>query len=274
MGSNYLKISIITINYNNAAGLKQTIESVVDQSYSNLEYIVIDGGSTDGSKEVIEAYKDRMHHWVSEPDQGIYYAMNKGIRAASGDYILFLNSGDFLIDKGIISEVAALSPKEDLVYGNLRCENRPGGEEWYPSEALTFNYFYNSTLPHPSTFIKRTLFTQIGLYNEQNKVASDWEFFMLATCKYNCTYQYINKFISVFADGGISSNEANFSMVIKEREDALQRHFPQFIADHKKYLQLKSEFNKVLVYAKARIFFKNLFRSKKKGKLQLPNYEK
>lgn len=273
MGSNDLKISIVTINYNNASGLRQTIESVVDQSYPNLEYIVIDGGSTDGSKEVISAYKDQLHYWVSEPDQGIYYAMNKGIKAATGDYILFLNSGDFLVDKGIISEVAALSPNEDLVYGNLICENRPAGEEWYPSEPLTFNYFYNSTLPHPSTFIKRALFTRIGLYNEQNKVASDWEFFLVATCKYNCTYRYINKFISVFADGGISSNEGNFSMVMKERTDALARHFPLFIADHKKYLQLKSEFKKVLVYAKARVFLKNIFRSKKKGKLQLPNDE-
>lgn len=274
MGSNDLKISIVTINYNNAKGLESTIQSVVGQSYPNIEYIVIDGGSTDGSKEVIVAYKGRINHWVAESDEGIYHAMNKGIKAAKGEYILFLNSGDFLIHQDIIAEVVAYRPQEDLVYGNLICENRHEGEEWYPSVQLTFDVFYTSTIPHPSTFIKRSLFERVGLYNEKNSIVSDWEFFMVATCKYNCTYRYINKFISKFVDGGISSNLDNLPMAIKEREEAINRHFPYFLADYKRYHLVLNEFRKVKFYAKARIFVKNIFRSKKKGKLQLQVLDK
>ncbi|SHF61043.1 glycosyltransferase family 2 protein [Pedobacter caeni] len=269
-GVEQLKISIVTINYNNAGGLKETIQSVVDQTYGNIEYIIIDGGSTDGSKEIIEDHKDRIHYWVTEADEGIYNAMNKGIQAAKGEYLLFLNSGDLLIDKEIISEVVATSPTEDLIYGNLRCLNRPEGEEWYPSAELTFEVFYTSTIPHPSTFIKRELFKRVGLYNEKNAIVSDWEFFMVATCKYNCTYQYINKFISKFIDGGISSDPRNLPIAIKEREDALNRHFSYFLADYKRHALILHAFKKIEYFAKARIFVKNIFRSKKKGKLSSP----
>ena len=99
------KISIITVNYNDREGLKKTIESVINQTWQDFEFIIIDGGSTDGSREVIEQYKDKIDYWISEPDKGIYNAMNKGIKAASGEFLLFLNSGDRLIDKNITEKV-------------------------------------------------------------------------------------------------------------------------------------------------------------------------
>jgi glycosyltransferase involved in cell wall biosynthesis len=113
------KLSIITINYNDVLGLKRTLESVTGQIYSNFEYIVINGGSTDGSKELLEKYTDKISYWVSEPDQGIYHAMNKGIEKASGEYLLFMNSGDLFYNSGILKEVVDHISKYDLIYFDI-----------------------------------------------------------------------------------------------------------------------------------------------------------
>jgi glycosyltransferase involved in cell wall biosynthesis len=110
------KLSIITINYNNSIGLKKTIESVVSQSCSEFEFIVIDGGSQDVSKEIIELHQSKINYWVSEKDKGIYHAMNKGIRASSGEYILFLNSGDVLLDDVEILNKVVLNLNQKALY--------------------------------------------------------------------------------------------------------------------------------------------------------------
>jgi glycosyltransferase involved in cell wall biosynthesis len=122
------KLSIITINYNDVLGLKRTLESVTGQIYSNFEYIVINGGSTDGSKELLEKYTDKISYWVSEPDQGIYHAMNKGIEKASGEYLLFMNSGDLFYNSGILKEVVDHISKYDLIYFDILI--RDGNKEY------------------------------------------------------------------------------------------------------------------------------------------------
>ena len=121
-------LSIITINYNNVLGLKRTLESVTGQSYSNFEYIVIDGGSTDGSKEHILKYSDKISYWISEPDRGIYHAMNKGIAKASGEYLLFMNSGDLFYNNFILNEVIDDISKYDLIYFDILI--RDGNKEY------------------------------------------------------------------------------------------------------------------------------------------------
>ena len=118
-----MKISIITVNYNDKLGLEKTIKSVLDQENVVFEYLVIDGNSNDGSKDIIEKYKDKINYWVSEPDSGIYNAMNKGIRAATGDYLLFLNSGDWLFENNSIANVDKLiTGSKDIYYGNDHCD--------------------------------------------------------------------------------------------------------------------------------------------------------
>ena len=183
-----MKISIITINYNNAVGLEKTINSVVQQNYK-LEYIVIDGGSTDGSQVIIERYKTNITHSLSEQDSGIYNAMNKGISLATGDYLLFINSGDILTKNTAIQEVVNRQCAEDLIICDLVYIKDGKKQIWIPENKLRFDSLYHHSIPHPSTFIKRALFDLIGPYDESLKIVSDWKFFMLAICKHNCTYK-------------------------------------------------------------------------------------
>ena len=123
-----MKLSIITINYNNLAGLRKTVESVLAQTYREFEYIVIDGASTDGSAEYVRAQADKLTYWVSEQDTGIYNAMNKGVRAATGEYVLMLNSGDFLVDEYVVERILPELDGTDIVQGNTIEDHHDG--EW------------------------------------------------------------------------------------------------------------------------------------------------
>ena len=119
------KVSVITVNYNNADGLKRTLESLFAQTFTDYESIVIDGGSTDGSREIIENFADRITYWVSEPDGGIYHAMNKGIRQATGLYYNFMNSGDLFEDPTVLENIFASDPTEDILFGKYASDRHP-----------------------------------------------------------------------------------------------------------------------------------------------------
>lgn len=200
------KISIITINFNNLEGLKRTLESVVTQTWQEFEYIVIDGGSTDGSAAYIESQSDKIDYWVSEPDKGIYNAMNKGIAKATGEYLLFLNSGDHLYSNSVLEMNHNKINLEDFIYFNIRyifidyitISSKP--------KILEELFFIFNTLPHPSTFIRRNLFFEIGNYDENLKIVSDWKFFLFAIHKYKCTSRKVDVILSDFYVGGISSD--------------------------------------------------------------------
>ncbi|MCF6279736.1 MAG: glycosyltransferase [Flavobacteriaceae bacterium] len=227
-------ISIITINYNNAIGLKKTIKSVVSQSHKGFEYIVIDGNSTDGSKEVIEKYKTNLTYSISEPDTGVYNAMNKGIKKSKGDYLLFLNSGDVLVDSNVLNKVVEeLDFGLDIYYGNLIFKSDNTEKLYVYPDKLSFRFFYEKSLPHPATFIKRELFNTIFYYNEKLKIVSDWEFFIVALCKYNVNYKHLDITISVFETEGMSSLKDNRKQIEKERLDVLTKYFPLFTNDIK-----------------------------------------
>jgi glycosyltransferase involved in cell wall biosynthesis len=227
------KISIITINYNNKIGLQKTIESVVNQTYNNLEYIVIDGGSKDGSVVIIEQYSEKINHWISEKDTGVYNAMNKGIKISSGEYLLFLNSGDFFLNKNVIlNSISFFNKKISFYYGNLHLStNNIPTTHWKPASKLSFSYFLEYSIPHPACFIKKEMFTKYGLYNENLKIVSDWEFFITTICKYNESFQYIDIDISNFDETGISSADENRKKQLEEKEWVFQNHFPLFIQD-------------------------------------------
>lgn len=202
-----MKISIVTINYNNAKGLEKTIHSVTSQTYfDKVEYVIIDGGSTDGSKELIEQNKDKISYWCSEHDKGIYNAMNKGVSHSNGEYMLFINSGDMLFAPTSIERIYN-KLDADIVYGDLcviyNARNKAFIKE-YPA-IINEEYMKNESLPHPSSFIKRNLLERYK-YNENFKIISDWAFFYEQILLNRCSYKHVHEIVSVFYLGGVSSN--------------------------------------------------------------------
>jgi glycosyltransferase involved in cell wall biosynthesis len=238
-------LSIITVNLNNELGLRKTIDSVIKQFFTDYEYIIIDGGSTDGSVAVVKEYADKLTYWVSEPDKGIYNAMNKGIIHANGEYLMFLNSGDFLCDNSVLYNVFNEKLTGDIISGNtilqdrnLKFTYRSAPDRYGLVEAL------NNSLAHSCSFHKRTLFINFGLYNENRKIASDWEFSLKAIIKYGASYQKIQHYITVFNKEGISRTQ--ISLNESERIDILNEIYPPEIVDFLiEYVPLKIFYDKI-----------------------------
>ncbi|MEI7675366.1 MAG: glycosyltransferase family 2 protein [Bacteroidales bacterium] len=223
------KLSIITINRNNADGLRKTIESVVHQSFKNFEFIVIDGNSTDGSVDVIKEYSEGISFWVSEFDSGVYNAMNKGITRATGEYCLFLNSGDWLIDEKIVEYFCNLDVDYDFVYGDLYLWNNGivTPRKFSNSEDIGYLEFYiDSGLPHQATFIKRAIFSTFGLYNETNLYVSDWELFFVAIVVHNSSFQHIDRVISYYDMTGLTARNESQIKLNEERNLVLNHYLP------------------------------------------------
>ncbi len=283
-----MKLSIITINYNNAEGLCKTLASVASQTYPHIEHIVVDGGSTDESVEIIREYADNqakgeengkadtsastpytLYHtppthivrWISEPDKGIYNAMNKGIRMATGDYIQILNSGDILAAPDVTERMmAALQNKikqqhqqhninnpsvveqhtttasenntsslyqnrPAILYGNMTKVNAAGkvvGRSGYSEYSL--RQFYSSTLNHDCAYIRKDLFEEYGLYDENLKIVSDWKWYLQAIGLGRVKPEYMDIDVTIFDDGGIS--ETNLALRNEERRQVLEELLP------------------------------------------------
>ena len=249
-----MTISIITINYNNKEGLLNTIRSVVSQTYQNIEYIVVDGGSTDGSVEVITQYQKCMSYWVSEKDKGIYHAMNKGIKKATGDYCLFLNSGDCLHSPDALETFVNCLSGEDLLMGRTICV--PSGRIGYADVHAPFSlmdFYVGNPVPHQACLIRRTLFIR-HLYDESLRIVSDWKFFLQVLVLEGCTYRLVDNVVTNFLEGGISANrqrcDEERSLVLRELlpeailidyrrfengTGYVERDYDKFFADLRKY---------------------------------------
>lgn len=231
-------LSIITINYNDKIGLEKTVKSVVDQSYPTFEFIVIDGNSSDGSLGVLERYDSTIDFWLFEPDSGIYNAMNKGIQKATGEYLLFLNSGDVLNgETALMSFIKSENFEGDIIYGDYKFNN---GGKVYPDELSPLSFF-KSSLPHQSTFIKRSLFSEFGLYNEALKIVSDWEFFIKCYLSGKVQFTHINYPLSVFDLTGVSNSDTNVKLHKEERERVLVKYFGLHYNDYKKMIALEGD---------------------------------
>ena len=356
-----MKLSIVTINYNNAEGLRKTLASVASQTYADIEHVIVDGGSTDGSVEVIREYEQSLASrlsplasnlkWVSEKDTGIYNAMNKGIEIAIGrrivnafnrselvedkyniidrsecnedknkgievalgkrvvnddhtsspiannqlpialtDYIQILNSGDILVAPDVTERMfqamgnrqwaidnktnrqspIANSPQIPIFYGNmikeypdgLRTKDTCGGEDYTPE---SFLYFYKGTLNHDCAYIRRDLFEKYGLYNEEMKICSDWEWYVRAIVLGGEKTVYTNIDVTVFDMTGISeSNGKNKDIIQKERREYLEsilpaavlRDYDMYSLPIEQYRRLKKYHLWGVVYFVERVLFK------------------
>lgn len=238
-----MKLSIITINYNNADHLAKTIKSVADQTWNEFEYIVIDGGSSDGSVEVIKQNSKHIDFWISEPDKGVFNAMNKGIEKSSGEYLLMLNAGDYLCDNKVLELVFASNTyKEDILAGDVyRAVNGEVFEKSYFPDSLTFNFFRHGSLSHQGTFIKRELHDTIGLYDETLKFSSDRKFFLLAICRNNVSYKHLPFFVAICDCSGLTCNPLNFPAMELEFKIVLKEYFPAFLSDYEDYDCIKGK---------------------------------
>lgn len=236
-------LSIITINFNNAAGLKKTMSSVFSQTYKDFEYIVVDGSSTDGSVDVITEYSRAFGHrmkWISESDKGIYNAMNKGIGMATGDYVQFINSGDLLASDDVIERMNESLDKTgfpSILYGNM-LKDMPNGtilrDKCFSGQAITLLGFYIGTLNHSPAYIKRDLFEKYGLYDESLKIVSDWKWYLQSIILGEEKPVYTDIDVTLFDMHGISETNKELDRI--ERTKVLTELInPSILADYNQW---------------------------------------
>lgn len=216
-----MKLSIITINYNNLEGLKKTYESVVCQTWTDYEWIIIDGGSTDGSREFIEVHQDKFAYWCSEPDKGVYNAMNKGIAKAKGEYLNFMNSGDCFYEKETLEKVFSVTHDERIIYGDAIFDY--GDKEClYQIPELDLCKFLYHNLPHQSMFIQRNLHLHY-MYDESFKILADWDNWWKAILD-GVNFVYIPIVISRYNMDGMSNTMPS---ICKEEYNRIKRNIPE-----------------------------------------------
>lgn len=219
-----MKYSIITINFNNKDGLEKTIQSVLSQTSHDYEFIIIDGGSTDGSVDIIKQNANHIGYWVSEPDGGRYPAMNKGIKQAKGDYLNFMNSGDTFHSSTVLEDIAKMNYTEDIITGGFYDREKNIKHIIKPQDVTLLTMFKN-TFNHQATFYKRKLFDK-RLYDENYVIQSDAKFNYLSIIYDNCSVRIIDYIVADYDFNGISSN---LSIVDKEWNQLLAELFPQRI---------------------------------------------
>lgn len=271
-----MRLSIITITYNNLVGLRKTADSVLEQTVSDFEWIIIDGASTDGTKEYLAAklqFTNCKLQIISEPDRGIYNAMNKGIRLAQGEYIQILNAGDCLAAadvtermlNALTEQTAKAGQPIDILYGNMLKVDGKGkliGKSGYTEYSL--RQFYSSTLNHDCAYIRRALFDDdhYGLYDESLRIVSDWKWYLQAIGLGKVRPVYADIDVTIFDGGGIS--ETNLPLRAQERRLVLEEVLPPAVLwDYDHHAFEMEQMNRLrrhhlypLVYFMERVLFK------------------
>lgn len=217
-----MKVSLITVSFNSATTIRDTIESIRAQDYHDIEYIVVDGASTDGTVEIIKSFGTEVDRWISEPDQGIYDAMNKAIRLASGEVVGILNSDDFYSSTSIISQVMAAfnDPTIDAVFGDLvfvdpnnlkKVVRKYSSAKWQPEK------FAKGFMPaHPTFFVRRKYYEQIGLFKTDYKIAADYELLIRFLYVHKLKYKYLPLNMVTMRRGGVSSNGIRSNIILND----------------------------------------------------------
>ena len=258
-------LTIITINYNNAEGLQKTMESILNQTSNDFEYIIVDGKSGDASVEIIrkfEGLKVRDFLWISEKDLGIYHAMNKGIELAKGEYIQFVNSGDLLAANDVTArmleklEVLRSESEVNILYGNMLkpYKGKIIQDKGFAGRQPAMHDFYNGTLNHSPTYIKRSLFDKYGLYDQNLKIVSDWKWFLQAIAFNQIQIAYYDIDVTIFDMTGIST--VNSSLDKAERRRVLEEMLPlSVLHDYDQYAYSMNQLKRINRYWISRKLF-------------------
>lgn len=263
-----MRLSIVTINYNNADGLRKTLASVAVQTYRDIEHVIVDAASSDGSVDVIKEYVDSATYpviWSSEKDKGIYNGMNRGIKKTTGDYIQILNSGDILAAPNVTERmVAALPDGADILYGNMVKYDYVSNKIIGKSREVEYSLrnYYTGTMNHDCCYIRRDLFDKYELYDENLKIVSDWKWFLQAIGLGNVKPVYADIDVTIFDASGIS--ESNLDLRNKERRQVLEDVLPPAVlADYDKHAFETQQIDRLrkhhlygLVYFIERVLFK------------------
>lgn len=248
-------ISIITVSYNAVQTIEQTILSVINQTYENIEYIIIDGDSTDGTVDIIKKYADKIAYWVSEPDKGIYDAMNKGISLSHGDYLNFMNAGDYFFNTSTISNISKKIDNYDYITG---IAVYPNGKLWKPiKSSFTFkDVFKGGGVNHQASFIKKSLLTD-G-YDCRYTIISDELLFLKKIVLQGFSYKSINQNICYYDNTGISNSPEAINKIREERKMFYQENIPnRILAD---YIYLTREIFPIKVYRKIKHLIRITFK--------------
>lgn len=272
-----MKISIITVCFNEKDTIQDTIESILNQTLKNIEFIVIDGGSTDGTLDIIEKFKDKIDYFVSEPDNGIYHAMNKGIARSTGDFVIFLNANDVFYNNSVLEKVEKAlieAPDAKFLFGDVEYIS----EDKKSAKTQRFNRIKDdfslifSNICHQCIFYHRSLFSEIGNFSEDYKIYADWEFNIKSLVEAKVQALYLPIVISKFQLGGVCSSKALETTCKKEKKALVLNYYPEisflvFINDF-----LKSKFGifyKILIKIFLIKDFLKLFAGRKKHRLNI-----
>jgi glycosyltransferase involved in cell wall biosynthesis len=217
-----LKISIVTVSYNSSKTIQKAIDSVLSQDYPSIEYLIIDGNSTDNTVDEIKRYSSKITKWISEPDKGIYDAMNKGVAMATGDVVGILNSDDFYSSQSIISKVALQfeNPNVDAVFGDLvvvdpkelsKVVRRYSARQWNPQK-LAWGFMP----PHPTFFVRKKFYQELGLYKTDYRISSDYELIIRFLLVHKLRYKYLPLQMVTMRKGGVSSRNIKSNIILNE----------------------------------------------------------
>ncbi|KPK67754.1 MAG: glycosyl transferase [Acidithiobacillales bacterium SM23_46] len=213
-------VSVVTVCFNSARTIERTLKSVINQDYPNLEYIIIDGGSTDGTLTTIDLYRDRITHVISEPDGGVYDAMNKGVRRATGDWVHILNSDDYYASRAALQTAVPLLDRRRTNYFQMWRQFEDGRRDLQDWTYRRWRLFVSAFLPHPGLIVSRDQYESVGLYDTRYRIAADHEMILRLTAKWPGLKHDLP--LTVMQQGGYS--EMNLIQALREFEAVTIRH--------------------------------------------------